>query len=144
MKDGHESCHIFMSVFQFPSFCFETGFPKSTKEATDMKNTEVFFSEVTGSWEALEISIQPDLFSIWPGKMRPIGLLKKHAGLRTFLTKKLCPFFMYCVWVWQTYPRCHLVDRESPWFGRCCSELPDWLKHPLQTHQRMTPGEKRE
>lgn len=64
MKDGHESCHIFMSVFQFPSFCFQTGLPKSMKEATAMKNTEAFFSDVRdpGSWEALEISIQPDLF----------------------------------------------------------------------------------
>lgn len=65
MKDGHESCHIFMSVFQFPSFCFQTGLPKSMKEATAMKNTEAFFSDVRdpGSWEALE-STHPQLF--WP------------------------------------------------------------------------------
>lgn len=142
----------FLWVFSnFHLSVFKLDFQKARKKQLQWKTQKLFFSDVRdpGSWEALEISIQPDLFLIWPEELGPIGLFKKkHAGLRhtssTFLTKKLCQFFMYCVWVWQTYPRCHLVDRESPWFGRCCSELPDWLKHPLQTHQRMIPGEKRE
>lgn len=142
----------FLWVFSnFHLSVFKLDFQKAWKKQLQWKTQKLFFltSEIQVAERHWRFLYSQTFCLIWPEELGPIGLFKKkHAGLRhtssTFLTKKLCQFFMYCVWVWQTYPRCHLVDRESPWFGRCCSELPDWLKHPLQTHQRMIPGEKRE
>lgn len=73
----------FLWVFSnFHLSVLKLDFQKARKKQLIWKTQKFFFSEVTGSWEALEISIQPDLFSIWPEKLGPIGLLKKHAGLR--------------------------------------------------------------
>lgn len=70
----------FLRVFSnFHLSVFKLDFQKAWKKQLQWKTQKLFFSDVRdpGSWEALEISIQPDLFLIWPEELGPIGLFKK-------------------------------------------------------------------
>lgn len=100
------------------------------------------FTVITELKGASSLSLQPDFLC----DQRRHHLQAWQLNNYRFETHTQCFNFsdQKVMWgVWQTYLCCHLVDRGSPSFDRCCSELPDWLQHHQQTHWRTPPNERR-